>query len=401
MAKHIDSTIRIVDKKPMKQYVMSKPAIDVLLEDPSLEEIMINKPDAPVLIYHREFGVCETNLKLNLKTMMKYIQDLAKERGEKLNASHPFLDTRIFDGSRINITIPPATPEGPTITIRRFNKNPFSIIELVKNGTMNSEVAAFLWTAVEGEKNYPFNILIIGGTGSGKTTTLTTLSSFMPSSDRIITIEDPIEINLSKRKNVIRMENHPNKTNKEMNVNSLLENALRMRPDRLIVGEVRGAEAKTLFNAMNVGHSAMGTMHANSPQDCVSRLTGKPMEVPNNMLHLMDLIVVQQNVQSKNETKRRITEVVEVQRGEGRVSFGELFVYSPKHDEARKTSVPSHKIETLASLSGKSIKEINARMKEKQKIIERLLKNNVFEFAKVEAVLQQYYEDANIIFDEL
>ncbi|RLG20633.1 CpaF family protein [Candidatus Micrarchaeota archaeon] len=401
MVKHIDSTIRIVDKKPMKHYVMSRPSIEVLLEDPSLEEIMINKANAPVIVYHKEFGMCETNLKLDAKTLMKYISDFAKQRGEKLNSQHPFLDSRLHDGSRINITIPPITPDGPVITIRKFNRNPLSIIDLIKKGTMTTEMAAFLWTAVEGRKDYPFNILIVGGAGSGKTSTLTALVSFIPQQERIISIEDPLEIYFGKRKNIVRMEYHPNPKGKAMTMNMLLENALRMRPDRLLLGEIRGEEAKTLFNAMNVGHSAMGTMHANSPRDCIARLMGEPMSVPENMLHLVDLIIVQQNIRDRDRIKRRITEIVEVQKSGNSVSFNTLFAYNPKKDSCKRSSTPSAKIEILAKLSGVEISAINKEIEEKRKILEKLLKNDVYDFDKVSLVIEQYYENSDIILGEL
>lgn len=396
MVKHVDSTIRIVDKKPMKQYVMSRPAIDVLLEDPSLEEIMVNRPGAPVLAYHREFGMCETNLVLDLKTMMKYIQDLAKEKGVKLGPAMPFMDTRIFDGSRINITIPPASPAGPTITIKRFNRNPLSATEMISKGTMDVELGAFLWSIVEGQNNTPLNIMVAGGPSSGKTSMLSMLASFVPSKDRIVCVEDPIEINLSNRKNIVRMEFHPMHKQKNVTMSEMLANALRMRPDRMILGEMRGDEARVAFEAMNVGNPVMSSIYANSLEEYMEKLKGSPMCVPENLIPVADIVVIQKSIRKGDATRRRITNVYEITSESGKVKSEELFRYDIKADKIRKVK-DSSKLERISTDTAAMKKKTD----EKRKILERLVKNSVFEFSKVETVIQQYYEDVKIILEEL
>ena len=277
----VKSTVEIREDKTGRKYIMDKPRLETLLDDPDLEEIMINGPDSHVFIYHKDHGMCETNLVMSEEKILNLIADIANKSADYINANKPFLNARLPDGSRFNATIPPATPWGPTVTIRKFRENPLSIVGLIELGTISENLAAFLWMCVEGERNYPMNILVIGGAGSGKTTTLNTLSAFIPEEDRIITIEDTLELNFYGRKNVIRIESIVgSETRKEITMNDLLQNALRMRPDRLIMGEVRGPEAESLFNAMNVGHSAMGTLHANSAGEAIARLTNPPMNVP-------------------------------------------------------------------------------------------------------------------------
>jgi flagellar protein FlaI len=270
-------------------------------------------------------------------------------------------------------------------------ENPLSIVDLINFGTLTTELAAFLWTAVEGERNYPLNILVIGGASSGKTTTLNTMTSFVPAEERIIAIEDTLELTFPNRKNVVRMESrHGTGDLQEITMNDLLINALRMRPDRLIMGEVRGPEAESLFNAMNVGHSAMGTLHANSPGECVARLTNPPMNVAVNMMPLVDLIVVQHKLRSKEGLRRRITQVVEVMRSEVGVSFSEIFIYDPKEDRTVRTDVPSQKDEKLANLSGIKVSELKRKREARCKMLDSLVERGITEFAAVQNELQAY-----------
>lgn len=391
-------SIKIIDEKPIKKYIMSEPSLDTLIKDPSLEEIMVNGPNLPVFVYHRDYGTCETNLVMNEDQILETILDIANKTNDHVDASKPFLDARLADGSRLNATIPPATPDGPTITIRKFKENPLSIVDLINLETVNMDLAAQLWLFVEGQKNYPLNMLIIGGAGGGKTTTLNVLSSFIPMEDRLVVIEDTLELSFPGRKNVIRMESRTgSKVGDEISMNDLLKNALRMRPDRIIMGEVRGPEAESLFNAMNIGHSAMGTLHANSPGECAARLTNPPMNVPENMLQLIDLILVQHKIRCPQGLKRRITSVVEVEKSEVGVSFSEIFSYNPKTDKVGRTDVPVGKDEKLADLSGMSITELKKDKEGKKMILEYLVKNKINSFAKVQEVIQRYYVDPDSV----
>lgn len=391
-------SVKIIDEKPIRKYIMSEPNLDTLIKDPSLEEIMVNGPNLPVFIYHRDYGTCETNLVLTEDQILETILDIANKMNDHIDARKPFLDARLADGSRLNATIPPATPEGPTITIRKFKENPLSIVDLINLGTVSVDLATELWMFVEGEKNYPLNILIIGGAGGGKTTTLNVLSSFIPMEDRIVVIEDTLELTFPERKNVIRMESRAGTLGGgEITMNDLLKNALRMRPDRIIVGEVRGEEAESMFNAMNIGHSAMGTLHANSPGESAARLTNPPMNVPPNMLPLMDLILVEHKIRAGGGLKRRVTSVVEVAKSEVGVSFSEIFSYDPKTDKVIRTDVPMQKEEKLAELSGLSTLDLKREAQEKKLILEYLIKNKINDFTKVQDVIQRYYVEPESI----
>ncbi|MFW5902385.1 MAG: type II/IV secretion system ATPase subunit [archaeon] len=384
--------VKIIQKKTEKKYIMKNPTFEKLINDDKLEEIAVNGPDEPVFIFHRDYGRCKTNLNMSEEEILDFIGESAEKSANYINKSKPFLDARLTDGSRLNATIPPATPKGPTMTISKFRERPFSMIDLIDNGTLSYSSAAFLWAMIEGEGNYPMNTLIIGGTGAGKTTTLNTLVTFVPIKERITCIEDTLELNFFGRENVIRMVSvPPMKSREPITMNDLLENALRMRPDRLVVGEVRGKEAGSLFNAMNVGHSAIGTLHANSPSELTARLTNSPMNVPKNMLPLIDIVVVQKKIVQGSDIKRRVSSITEVSRSELGVSFNELFTYNEELDEIEKTANPSRKLERLASLSGKNLKGVQRDIKEKEEFLRELVRNNTRGLANVSERVQDYY----------
>ncbi len=384
--------VKIVKEKTEKKYLMENPSLEKLLNDNKLEEIAVNGPEEPVFVFHRDHGRCETNLEMKEKDIFDFIVDVTEKSTNYINKSKPFLDSKLSDGSRLNATIPPATPKGPTITISKFRERAFSIIDLIENGTLSSEAAAFLWTAVEGEINYPLNILIIGGTGAGKTTTLNTLMNFVPRRERIACIEDTLELNFFGRDNLVRMATvPPTKSNKPIEMKDLLVNALRMRPDKIVVGEVRGEEAKTLFNAMNVGHSAIGTLHANSTKELKSRLTNPPMSVPRNMLSLIDIVVVQKKIIKNGEIRRRISSITEVSRSEVGASFNDLFIYDESKDKIERTDTPSRKLERIANLSESSFRDIQNQIDDKRRFLEKLLEKDIKRLEKTDEKIQDYY----------
>ena len=230
--------------------------IDDLIKDDQLEEIMVVGPKKPVFVFHREFEMMNTNIEfISEQEIEDLVNKIAREIGRRVDVASPLLDARLSDGSRVNATIPPASISGGTLTIRKFKGDPYSIIDLINMGTVSSEAAAFLWMCVDGLGTKPANMLISGGTGSGKTTLLNVLASFIPERERIVSIEDTAELNLPL-KHWIRLEARPPglEGSGELKMDILTKNSLRMRPDRIIVGEIRHEEAFTLFTAINTGH---------------------------------------------------------------------------------------------------------------------------------------------------
>ncbi len=233
--------------------------IDPLIRDDQLEEVMVIGAKKPVYIFHRKHEMMVTNVEFFSEgEIIDLINRIAREIGRRVDISAPLLDARLANGSRVNATIPPASISGASLTIRKFREDPYSIIDLINYGTFDIQTAAFMWLCVDGLGVKPANILITGGTGSGKTTTLNVFASFIPERERMVTIEDTAELNLPL-KHVIRLEARPPglEGTGEITLDILTKNSLRMRPDRIIVGEVRHDEAFTLFTAMNTGHDGM------------------------------------------------------------------------------------------------------------------------------------------------
>jgi pilus assembly protein CpaF len=249
--------------------VMGLGPLEHFLEDPTVSEVMVNGSSN---IYVERAGVIErTNVRfISEEHLRRVIERIVTSVGRRIDESSPMVDARLADGSRVNAIVPPLSLDGSILTIRKFAADPFTVDDLIAMGTLTDQIATLLAATVEGG----LNVLISGGTGTGKTTLLNVLSTFVPHDERIVTIEDAVELQLHQQ-HVIRLEARPPNAegNGEITIRDLVRNALRMRPDRIIVGEVRGAEALDMLQAMNTGHDgSLSTVHANAPRDALSRL---------------------------------------------------------------------------------------------------------------------------------
>ncbi len=314
--------------------------IDPLLSDDTITEVMVNGPDQVYI--ERDGLLYETDVKFDNDDHVKRIIDrIIAPLGRRCDESSPMVDARLPDGSRVNAIIPPLSLLGPTMTIRKFSRDPLKVADLVGFGTISPEFVEFMQACVRGR----LNILLSGGTGSGKTTLLNVLSSFIPSTERIVTIEDAAELQLQQR-HVVRLEKRPpNIEGKgEVTIRDLVINSLRMRPDRIIVGEVRGSEALDMLQAMNTGHDgSMTTVHSNSPRDALARLetmvlmagTELPLRaIREQIVAALDLVVHQERMQ---DGTRKVVRVSEVQGMEGDVvTLQDLFVFQQTGVEQRR-----------------------------------------------------------------
>jgi flagellar protein FlaI len=382
-----ESDVQVHEKKLetyteiLSKSMMGYGFLEPLLEDDQLEEIMVLGEKENVMVYHRKHGMCSTNVVFQEdQEIVNLIDRMAREVGSNIDLLNPLLDARLQDGSRVNATIRPITPSGATLTIRKFRLDPMTVIDLINNRTFSLFFAAWLWTITDGLGVEAANVIVSGGTSSGKTTTLNTIASFIPERERVITIEDTLELQLRPHKHWIKMETREANVERvgEVNMNDCLINALRMRPDRIVIGEVRGDEAKTLFTAMNTGHDGcMGTIHANDARETITRLTNSPMDVPKIMLPALDIIIMQNRF--KHPTKgniRRITEVAEVAGMEGEtVLTNKTFIYNIKKDELVETGVPSRLIQDLAERLGIKGEAMNMEIEKRSWVLQWLVDN--------------------------
>ena len=302
--------------------VMGLGPIEQFLEDVSVTEVMINGSDN---IYVERSGLLErTNARfISEEHLRRVIERIVSSVGRRVDESSPMVDARLADGSRVNVIVPPLTLDGSILTIRKFAKDPFTADDLIAMGTFTDVVGTLLAASVAGG----MNVLVSGGTGTGKTTMLNVLSGFIPSTERIVTIEDAVELQLHQD-HVVRLEARPPNTegNGEITIRDLVRNALRMRPDRIIVGEVRGAEALDMLQAMNTGHDgSLTTVHANAPRDALSRLETMVLmagfDLPTRAIReqissALNLIV---QIERARDGSRRISHLTEVVGMEGEV----------------------------------------------------------------------------------
>ena len=372
--------------------------LDPMILDDNLEDIMVTAVGKPVYVYHRKYGMCFTNVVFESEDAIKYLIDkMARIVGRRIDQQTPLLDARLPDGSRVNATIPPVSLEGPTISIRKFRKDPLTIVDILNFGTLSTEVAAFLWLIVDGLGIKPANILFAGGTGCGKTTSLNAATTFVPERERVISIEDTAELQLP-HKHWIRLETRPPNVEGrgEITMDDLVKNALRMRPDRMVVGEVRGEEARTMFTAMNTGHDGcMGTVHSNSAAETVTRLTEAPMSVPDIMIPALDVIVMQQRIYHRQKGQiRRVTEVSEVTGLEGgKPQLSRIFKWNPRTDTAEPTDVPSKLKHMIADFSGMGGSHVDIELKKRGVVLEWMKERGIRNIFEVGKVVQDYYRD--------
>lgn len=379
--------------------------IDPLIQDDDLEEIMIIGINKPVFVYHRSYGMMKTNITFtNEQDLLDLIDTIARQINRRIDQESPILDGRLTDGSRINATIPPISADGPSLTIRKFRKDPFTIVDLINSKTISVELAAFFWLCFDGLGVKSANAIISGGTSSGKTTTLNALSAFINPSERIITIEDTLELQIP-HEHVIRMETRvANVENKgELTMNDLVKNSLRQRPDRIIVGEVRAEEAITLFTALNTGHSGFGTLHSNDARETITRLTNEPMSVPEIMIQAIDFIIMQNRIYTPSgKSFRRISEVAEVVGiEEGVVQLNKIFQWTPETDTIDNVSITSKTLSQIANLSGKSMNELYHEIKKREMVLSHMVRNNIRSVSEVNNILERYYKNPEEILNEI
>ncbi len=360
--------------------------LEILLKDEYLEEIVINSAKEPVWVYHKMHGWLISNIRLPSEARTRhYATIIGRDVGKDITVLKPLMDAHLLTGDRVNATLSPISSDGNTITIRKFNARPWTITDFIELKTISAEAAALIWLGVENE----LSILITGGTGSGKTSMLNVVSSFMPYDQRIISIEDTRELQLPNDLHWVPLETRmPNPEGKgEVTMLDLVINSLRMRPDRIIMGEVRRKrEAEVLFEAMHTGHSVYATLHANNVQETIDRLTNPPIEVPKQVLSALSLIVVQ-NRNRRTGTRRTIQIAELMPRGE----YSMLMQFYIQDVVLKWVNESKEIVKTINLYTGMSKEQIANDIKEKVTVINHITRNRIIDLHRIGTIFRKYF----------
>jgi flagellar protein FlaI len=389
--------------------------IDTLVRDRLIEDISCNGPTAPVFVYHRIFESIKTNVRFEELELNNFILRLAQVSGRHISILQPIRDAALPDGSRINMTLgKEVTKKGSTFTIRKFRSEPISPVELMILQTVNARLFAFLWVLIE----YGKSLLISGGTAAGKTTLLNAISMLIKPESKIVSVEDTPEINLA----------HPNwiqavtrvgfgesgggisgvsgisgisgvsaggKSAGDINLFDLLISALRQRPEFIIVGEVRGEEAYTLFQAISVGHATMGTIHAASMPELLARVESQPMNVPRVMLANLDMVIFVAAVRKGEEKVRRVRDVIEIlgiDPATKEFVTNTVFRWDPLKDDI-EYSGRSFQLEKLSKSTGIPLETLTSEVDRRAQLLERMRDQGITNYRDVTDLVRQYYVD--------
>jgi len=381
--------------------------IDILMHDPDIEDISCDGHEIPIFIVHNEYESIKTNIAYkDADELDSYVMKLSQMCGKQISVFEPIVDGKLSDGSRLQVTLGKTITMLSTFTIRKFREDPMTPIDLLNNGTMSLELAAYFWLVIE----KGCNILFCGGTATGKTTMLNALSLFVPSSYKIVSIEDTREINLP-HENWIAGTTRAGftssgalKTSRDIDMFDLIRIALRQRPRVIIVGEVRGKEAYSLFQAMTTGHLSYSTVHASNMHTLIQRLENPPISLPRALLTSLDMIVFLNSVIVKGEPVRRITnvtEIVELDAGTNRLVTVSPFEWTGRKDDRFQNNGASELLYRIRLENDWSETELHQDLQNRIQALEWMRKKNLRSYTDVGNIVATYLKDSSSIMEKI
>lgn len=377
-----------------------------LFNDDKIEDLSVNKPNSPTMVYHEDYDKhIMTNIAFDSDELSTFTKKLAQQAGRNLSRANPTSNGSLLDGSRIRINFEDeVSPEGSSFTIRFLNDEPLSPIHLIDFETYNYEQMAYLWLLIENKKS----IIIAGGTASGKTTTLNALTMFIDRNNKIISIEDTqeistIQINESKR---LTRESFMDQKSDGIDEFDLTKGALRERPDFILVGEVRGEEAQSMFQAMNTGHTTLSTLHAESPRSVINRLESEKMGVQKELMEAIDVIMIQNRLRRSGDVRAEHIEEIQDMNSQKKLDASKMYDYDKKNDDYNKlyTNEGSSVLREIMKSQRLSEEELNNELEDREKVLREMKEEEIFNYEDCYTIFQQYMSDKeyvmNIIQDE-
>ena len=373
--------------------------IDPLLNDRHIEDVSCDGYDLPIFVYHDEYTDIETNISFPKSELDNYVIRLAQQSGRHVSVGDPLVETTLPDGSRAELALgEEVTPRGSAFTIRQYAEDPLTPIDLVEYGTFSLEQMAYFWLCIEHNKS----LIFAGGTASGKTTSMNAVSMFIPPRAKVLSIEDTRELSVYHDNWLSSVTRERRYEGTDIDMYDLLRSALRHRPEYIIVGEVRGSEAITLFQAMNTGHTTFSTMHADSIETVINRLENEPINVPRAMVQSLDMLSIQTLTRSGDQRVRRaktIGEIGGIDQRTGELDYSSAFEWRPKTDEFRRND--SSLLEEIADERGWSRSELLREFGQRKRFLELLRILNITDYRTFTALVNEYYADPGRVMDRL
>jgi len=377
--------------------------IEPLMRDHMIEDISCDGPDVPIYIWHRQYESIPTNVKFETaKELDSFVVKLAYISGKHISIASPMVDGGLTDGSRVQLTYSKeVTRHGSTFSIRRFKADPLSITDLIKFNTLTAEIGAYFWWVIEKKAC----MLVAGGTASGKTTLLNCISMCILPDDKVVTIEDTPELNIPHKNwisSIARVGFGAVGSSAEITLFDLLKAAMRQRPDYIIVGEVRGDEAFTLFQAMATGHGGLSSIHGDSVQAAIRRLESAPLNIPRTLLPTLHLIALQSRIKMGDRPARRLmhlAEVLGIDPSSGELDLNDVYKWDPRTDSF-SYSGRSHTIERLAERTGLALDLVQEELRRRKTVLEYMVKKDIRRYSDVGATIRDYYADPIKMFEK-
>lgn len=376
--------------------------IDPLMRDTEIEDISCSGPNIPVYLYHRKYENIKTNIMFEEEELNSFVFLLAQRSGKNISIAKPYLDATLSDGSRLQETLGrEITTRGSSFTVRKFKETPITPIDLIKWGTYSIDMVAYFWLAIENNKS----LIFAGGTASGKTTSLNAASLFIPIKAKIVTLEDTRELQLFHENWIagLTRDSFAIGGKGAVDMYELLRQGLRQRPEYLVVGEVRGKEALTLFQAMSTGHTTYSTMHAGSIQAAINRLENEPINVPRVMITALDILCVQGAIYIHGKRIRRVLNVIEIidlDPETKSLNTLDLFAWNPMND-SHNTIRESHVLDEIKTKRGWSKKQLDIALNRRKKVLQYMIDNNITDYNSVVGIIKEFQINQERLLDRL
>jgi flagellar protein FlaI len=373
--------------------------LDPLMKDPHIEDISCDGYGVPIFVYHTDYTDIETNVSYEQTELDGFVVRLAQQSGRHISIGDPVTETTLPDGSRAELALgEEVTPRGSAFTIRKYSEEPFTPARLVELDTFDLDQMAYLWLAIESNKS----LIFAGGTASGKTTSMNAVSMFIPPRSKVLTIEDTRELTLYHDNWLSSVTRDASGEGDDITMYDLLRSALRHRPEYIVVGEVRGDEAMTLFQAMNTGHTTYSTMHADSVQTVINRLENDPINVPRAMIQSLDILCVQTLTHVGTERVRRnrvIAEIEGIDQRTGDLDYSTAFEWNPNSDDFEQRD--SHVLDEIQEERGWSRSELLREFRNRKRVLRYMVEQDVTDYRRFTALVNEYYAQPERVVDRV